>query len=390
MDNKNIKHNTTITMIGTGGGISTDPAFDQRYGQPPRWRNNNAMISRIVQNNGHPFTGGWCAMVDLGWSNVDIALRARPQVIFLTHLHADHTGGLATYLLACKYKFGIKPLLVFPWTMYSLMTRGERGLCIWEHVLRAQLADGSNADGTGRRLSLEDFCEVMPVNPVQGAPCWGDKAPDAIEETGYGSNSTSRQRRLLFRFYEVAPLAHHTPNTRAYGLLLRGENEGVPSDRFLVYTGDVRWHDGANLDGDARTASYVFHDVQFAGKPSASGVHAHIDELLASERDLRNVIAMHHGFAPAMTADILRMSLEVLKLLPTGVKKWVNPPRGLDDWAYNAMRSMEEIGVPGVDTAREGLEKLVAFFKRGGSIACNDGMIVGWDTMIRENVTHEV
>lgn len=384
MDNKNIKHNTTITMIGTGGGISANPDFDQRYGQPPRWRNNNAVLARVTPNSGNLIMGSWRAMIDLGWSNVDIAMNHKPRVIFLTHLHADHVGGLATYLLACKYKFGIKPLLVFPWTMYSLMTRGDRGLCIWEHVLRAQLADGSNADGAGRRLSLEDFCEIMPVDPVQGAPRWGDKAPDAIEETGYGG---THHRRLLFKFYEVAPLEHHTPNTRAYGLLLRGEDDGTPSDRFLVYTGDVRWHNGANLDGDSPQASYVFHDVQFAGKASPSAVHAHIDELLASERDLRNVIAMHHGFAPAMSADILRMSLELLKLLPTGVKKWTNPPRGLNEWAFTAMQAN---GLPGTDEARVGLEKMLAFFKRGGSIACNDGMIVGWDTLIRENVTHEV
>jgi ribonuclease BN (tRNA processing enzyme) len=321
----------SISMIGTGGGLS---------GQG--WRNNNALVEH----------GDAVIMIDIGMTNADSAQNIKPAHIIITHMHPDHVGGLARHLLWCKYVAKMRPTIYIPGSFIVEMfgPHGEKlwdTNMLWDNYLAVQLEDGSAPDGSPVKLTFEDFADVV-VCPVRIG--LKDQVSFCTQKIDAGNGL---EHAVTFEFYQIVQNAHHTPASPACGLIISNLCKRPPS--WLIYTSDVRWHGGANItEGIANGASVIFHDVQIMGSPSPAGVHAHIDELLASNADLSRVVAMHHGFAPAMKYATLRDELLRLDAELSGKK--------------TSRRSLYDD-----DATHAALVKVYALIKRGASIMCGDG-----------------
>nr|WP_324254025.1 MBL fold metallo-hydrolase [Paenibacillus sp. 1001270B_150601_E10] len=118
-----------IQMLGTGS------AFAKRY------YNNNAIISAAD----HSFLidcgiTAPLAIHQLGKSFNDF------EGVFVTHLHADHIGGLEEYAFQMKFLYDRKPKLYIANTLVEP---------IWEHSLKAGITQKEI-------IRLEDVFEVFP------------------------------------------------------------------------------------------------------------------------------------------------------------------------------------------------------------------------------------
>ncbi|GBG06213.1 MBL fold metallo-hydrolase [Paenibacillus agaridevorans] len=217
-----------ITMLGTGS------AFAKRY------NNNNALIE----------SGNYRLLVDCGIT-LPKALHdhgvtfAEIDAVLISHIHADHVGGLEELAFQMMFKYGRKPRLFI-----------EESLAqpLWEHTLRGGLVQGElNA--------LDHFFEVRPLTHGQT--------------------------------YELAPGLHvklikteHIPGKDSYSFLF---NETFFYTADMVFNGELL----TNLVQAGVTT--VYHDCQLE---SPGVVHACLDELLTLPREIQDhIYLMHYGDA---------------------------------------------------------------------------------------------
>lgn len=218
-----------LQMIGTGS------AFAKKY------FNNNALITC----NGYTF------MIDCGitapWSlhQMNVPLSSI-QGVLITHLHADHIGGLEEYALRMKYVYQIRP------TLYI-----EAGLIepLWEHSLKAGLN-----------------------NTVEG-PCDLDNYFDIVLlKAGHRSEIQPGLTIELLR-------THHYPNMESYSIIMNDH---------LFYSGDVTFDESMLLHiANNRNCAHILHDCQLEG----SGiVHTTLSQLLTLPNEIqRRTWLMHYG-----------------------------------------------------------------------------------------------
>ncbi len=216
-----------IQMIGTGS------AFAKAF------YNNNALI----------YAGGKTLLIDCG-STAPVALHrmgmslTEIDAILITHIHADHVGGLEE--LAYRYKFvhKVRPQFYIADTLVHTL---------WENSLKG----GLEQDGLH---SLNEYFDVRPLQ--EGAAT--ELLPGLTAE-------------LL--------LTRHIPKKLSYSVLLNGT---------FFYTADMVF-DGGLLRRlvDERGVRTIFHDCQL----QAPGVvHACLPELLTLPDDLQEKIRlMHYG-----------------------------------------------------------------------------------------------
>ncbi|MFK7696139.1 MBL fold metallo-hydrolase [Paenibacillus sp. HJGM_3] len=218
-----------LQMVGTGA------AFAKSY------YNNNALIS----------SGGCTLLIDCGitapWSlhRMQVPM-AGIQGVLVTHLHADHIGGLEEFALRMKYEFKQRPSLYI-----------ESGLIdtLWEHSLKAGLVH--SFDG---QLTLDSYFEVVPL------------AAGVRQEIHPGLS------------VELVRTKHY-PNMPSYSIIL---NDSV------FYTSDMTF-DAALLEEivHKRGCKTILHDCQLIG----SGlVHTTLEELLSLPLDIQErIMLMHYG-----------------------------------------------------------------------------------------------
>lgn len=214
-----------IQMLGTGG------AFAKKY------FNNNALL----------YTDTHTIMIDCGvtapislyqlgktWANIDAVL--------ITHIHADHVGGLEEYAFQMKYIYQRKPILYIAETLVQPL---------WEHTLKGGLAQ----DGIER---IEDAFEVRTLREGEVTRILGSLDVEIIKTP-------------------------HIEGKNSYSLYLNHE---------IFYSADMRFqpellkelvlHKGCRK---------IFHEVQLVG---TGYVHTTLDELLSLPPEIRSQICLMH------------------------------------------------------------------------------------------------
>jgi ribonuclease BN (tRNA processing enzyme) len=216
-----------ILMLGTGS------AFAKTF------YNNNALVysegRTLLIDCGHTAPR---ALHRLGIPLTDI------DAILVTHIHADHVGGLEE--LAFQYSLIYK-------TRKPLYVADTLVSPLWEHTLRGGLQQEDNH-------SLEDYFDVRPLREGEAA----ELLPGLTAE--------------LLR-------TEHIPGKKSYSVLLNGT---------FFYTADMKFDpDLLRRLVYERGVKTIFHDCQLHAPGT---VHACLPELLTLPEDLQERIRlMHYG-----------------------------------------------------------------------------------------------
>jgi ribonuclease BN (tRNA processing enzyme) len=214
-------------MLGTGSAFAK--AFN----------NNNALITvdgrRLLLDCGITAPR---ALHELGYSFNDL------HAVLITHIHADHIGGLEEFAFQMKFVYGRKPILYIAAPLVAPL---------WEHSLKGGLQQ-DDAE------TLHDFFEVRPL-------------PAGVS------------RELLPGLsVELVP-TRHIPNKPNYSMLFNG---------FFFYSGDTVF-DADLLQSlvSERGVRVIFHDCQLH---SPGVVHASLPQLLTLPDELQDrIYLMHYG-----------------------------------------------------------------------------------------------
>ncbi len=218
-----------LQMVGTGS------AFAKAY------FNNSALV----------FDGDFALMIDFGFTAPYSLHRIgfpldRINGVLITHLHADHIGGLEELSFQMKYVYRKKLKLLVP---EDLM------FPLWEHSLKAGIE--SPKEGI---TGLHDLFDVVPLR----------------------ENTVHR----LSDHLEVELMrTPHIPDKPSYSLFL---------NRDLFYSSDMKFsRDILDHVHFTRKCRHILHDCQLH-PPGA--VHATLDELLTLPEEIQEKIhLMHYG-----------------------------------------------------------------------------------------------
>jgi ribonuclease BN (tRNA processing enzyme) len=181
--------------------------------------------------------------------------------VYISHLHADHIGGLewlglVNYFARTKDNPGLRPRLHIRETLLDNLWQSLHG---GMGTLEAHVAD------------LSTYFDLCP-----------------IERNGSFSFAGTQLRTVqvvhYYDGYEIVP---------SYGLLF--ERNGIP----VFITTDTQIHPNQMSEFRAR-ADYIFHDCETA--PFESGVHAHYGELATLDDGLKGKLWLY-GYQDGAKSD---------------------------------------------------------------------------------------
>jgi len=216
----------SLVMLGTGS------AFAKTY------YNNNALVT----------CNGFNLMLDCGHTapkalhqlNIDLE---SVDGIFISHLHADHIGGLEEVAFRSMYNAKKKLSLFLPETLIDT---------IWENSLKGTL-ENKNDNIT----ALSDYFNVVPVY---------ERSPVQICD-GF--------------VLELVPTVH-IPGKPSYGVFMNG---------YLYYSSDSILDIGTLERLRDRGCRHIMHECQLH---SPGFVHATLESLLTLPEDLQRMTYLMH------------------------------------------------------------------------------------------------
>lgn len=215
-----------ITMLGTGNAFST------------QYFNNNA----LVQLN------SFRLLIDCGIT-LPYALHKHGYSfnqldgVLITHIHADHVGGLETYALQMMYQYKCKPNLYIADSLIEPL---------WEYSLKGSLSQGE-------LTHLSDFFRIVPLHP---------------NET---YELTSGLTVKLIR-------TNHIPNKDSFSILF---------NNHFFYSADMTFDSDLLLQLVEQGVDIIYHDCQLE---SPGVVHTSLEELLSLPANIQQKIKlMHYG-----------------------------------------------------------------------------------------------
>ena len=181
--------------------------------------------------------------------------------ILITHLHADHVGGMEEIAFMTKFVYKCKLRLL---TTASLLER------LWDASLRGGLEHIELTPGDLNPQTLHNFFAPEPVK----AQTWTALDDDAG-----------------FRFY-LHP-TNHVKGMETYGIEIE-VNPGGRDKRFL-FSGDTKFEYGFIMQG-FQSCSLIFHDCQLfdTGENNILGVHASYQQLRQLPAKVRRQIWLYH------------------------------------------------------------------------------------------------
>lgn len=175
------------------------------------------------------------------------------DAIWLSHLHADHVGGLEWIALCSKFvPPHRRPIL---YANDGLMNEA------WEQTLRGglQTIEGKVAD-------LTDYFECKPI-PANGEFLW---------------------EGILFQPIQTLHVVSGRKFQHSWGLLIRDGGEEKPT---IFLTTDTQFCP-RQLEKFYAMSDLIFHDCETA--PFRSGVHAHYDDLKTLDKKFKERMWLYH------------------------------------------------------------------------------------------------
>lgn len=182
--------------------------------------------------------------------------------VYISHLHADHVGGLEW--LAFSTYFGHEKKRLKLYCEESLVQP------LWEHVLQGGLSSIQGVDAT-----LATYFDIYPLS----------------SSDSYSWENISFQ---LFQTVHVVSKYHIIPS---FGLVFEIGNKKI----FL--TTDAQ-HSPSQIDEMYEEADLIFHDCETTTKKS--GIHAHYSELQQLPEHIKKKMWLYHyhpGKLPPAEAD---------------------------------------------------------------------------------------
>lgn len=219
--------NLHIQMLGTGS------AFAKSY----------------FNNNGLLYSDGFTLLIDCGIT-APMALHHLNKSfsdihgVLISHIHADHVGGLEELAFQMKFKYGRKPKLYIASPLVSVL---------WEHTLKG----GLTQEGIS---SLEDVFDVHAIEPGQPYDIAAGLTVELLETP-------------------------HIEGKRSFSLLINNQ---------FFYSADMQFQpELLQRLVEQRGVTAIFHDCQLGGNGE---VHATLAELLTLPDALQKLIfLMHYG-----------------------------------------------------------------------------------------------
>jgi Metal-dependent hydrolases of the beta-lactamase superfamily III len=209
----------------------------------------NAFAKRYFNNNAIIHCNGYKMMIDFG-NTAPMALHAmgigmnQLDAVFITHLHADHVGGLEELAFQNLYIHRRKSKLYVPETLVD---------ALWENSLKAGMYN--EADNF---VNLESYFDVVTFR---------DETPVRLHE------------ELVIE----AVRTEHVPLKPSYSLFINGN---------IFYSADMKFNrpliEHAYHD---RKCRIIFHECQFKG-PGV--VHTTLSELLTLPEYIQECIYLMH------------------------------------------------------------------------------------------------
>lgn len=230
----------------------------------------SAFASTLDQTNFLIIKGENHIMVDFGMTAPRALLKRtglKPtdiEVVFPTHSHADHIGGLECLALMSRYvgqRFLNKPKI-------RMIITEEYQRILWDYSLRGGLEHNEELLDPKRKLSFSDFFSVI-------RPKWKTYQPREIFQVQIGSIKLE-----IFRTKHIPEQSETWEDSFvSYGLFI---------DDRVFFSGDTRFD--PELIEMYQHAEIMFHDVQFF--PGA--VHAPLENLKTLPAEIKQKMLLVH------------------------------------------------------------------------------------------------